>query len=240
MTSRHSVIPRGLNATRSSLSQGRFGRRFRNLPPASFGPTEADNIATLSALADAMTAGLDVPKDTPDPEESGIPALYTYFGQFIDHDITFDPVSVLTKAQDPDGLVDFRTPALDLDNVYGRGPGDQPYMYDGLKFRLGNPLKGAGVADASDLPRFEGRALIGDPRNDENSIVSQLQGLFLRFHNRMVDDNPGLGFEALQQRVRFHYQYLVLNDFLRRIVSNNVLTELKSAGQYDRNKLRFF
>jgi hypothetical protein len=240
MASRHSVSPRGLNATRSSLSQGRFGRVFRNLSPASFGPTEADNIANLSALADAMKAPPDRPKDSPDAEESGIPALYTYFGQFIDHDITFDPVSVLTKAQDPDGLVDFRTPALDLDNVYGRGPGDQPYMYDGLKFRLGNPLKGAGVADASDLPRFEGRALIGDPRNDENSIVSQLQGLFLRFHNRMVDDNPGLGFEALQQRVRFHYQYLVLNDFLPRIVSNAVLTELKSAGQYDRNKLRFF
>jgi arylsulfatase A-like enzyme len=49
-----------------------------------------------------------------------------------DHDITFDPVSVLTKQQDPDGLIDFRSPALDLDNIYGRGPGDQPYMYDGI------------------------------------------------------------------------------------------------------------
>jgi hypothetical protein len=172
MTSRHSAAPRGLNATRSSLSQGRFGRMFRNLPPAHFGPTEADNIANLSALADAMTAGFDKPFDGPDPEESGIPSLYTYFGQFVDHDITFDPVSVLTKAQDPDGLVDFRTPALDLDNVYGRGPGDQPYIYDDLKFRQGVPLKGQGVADATDLPRFAGRALIGDPRNDENSIVS--------------------------------------------------------------------
>lgn len=62
-----------------------------------------------------------VRKDGPDAEESGIPALYTYFGQFIDHDITFDPVSSLTKQQDPDGLVDFRTPSLDLDNLYGRG-----------------------------------------------------------------------------------------------------------------------
>jgi hypothetical protein len=240
MTSRHSVAPRGLNATRSSLSQGRFGRMFRNLPPAVFGTTEADNIANLSALADAMTAGLDIPKDTPDPEESGIPALYTYFGQFIDHDITFDPVSLLTKAQDPDGLVDFRTPALDLDNVYGRGPGDQPYMYDQLKFRPGAPLKGQGVADAIDVPRFAGRALIGDPRNDENSIVSQLQGLFLRFHNRMVDDNPGISFEAIQQRVRFHYQYVVLNDFLPRIVSNAVLTELKTGAHYDRSKMKYF
>jgi hypothetical protein len=58
------------------------------------------------------------------------------------------------------------------------------------------------VFPAHDLPRFAGRALIGDPRNDENSIVSQLQGLFHRFHNRIVDNNPGLDFEAVQQRVR--------------------------------------
>ena len=51
-------------------------------------------------------------------------------------------------------------------------------MYDGSgKFLLGETLTGAGVPDASDLPRFKGRALIGDPRNDENSIVSQFQAL---------------------------------------------------------------
>src|SRR5712671_6338016 len=229
MASRHSVAPRGLKAIRSSLSQGRFGRMFRNLTPAVFGRTEADNIANLSALADAMTAGFDPPTDGPDPEESGIPSLYTYFGQFIDHDITFDPVSVLTKAQDPDGLVDFRTPALDLDNVYGRGPGDQPYMYDngGPKFLLGDALANG----APDLARNNAnprRALIGDPRNDENSIVSQFQALMLRFHNRVVDENPELSFETIQECVRFHYQYVVLNDFLPRLVSDAVLAELKT------------
>lgn len=242
MSSRHAIIPRGLNATRSPLSQGRFGRMFRKLSvrPAKFGPTDADNIANLSALADKMVGGFDAPKDAPDAEESGIPALYTYFGQFIDHDITFDPVSSLTKQQDPDGLVDFRTPALDLDNLYGRGPNDQPYMYDGIKFLLGEKLTGAGVPDASDLPRFRGRALIGDPRNDENSIVSQFQALMLRFHNRMVDDNDSLSFEEVQQRVRFHYQYVVLNDFLPRIVHASVLDQLKTAGRYDRSKLAYY
>ncbi|WGJ13540.1 heme peroxidase family protein [Methylocapsa sp. D3K7] len=240
MTGHHSIIQRGLSATRSLLAQGRFGRMFRNTPPAQFGRTEADNIANLSALADRMSAGFDPPKDGPDAEESGIPALYTYLGQFIDHDITYDPVSLLTKSQDPDGLVDFRTPALDLDNVYGRGPSDQPYIYDGLKFRLGDTLKGQDLADANDLPRFGGRALIGDPRNDENSIVSQLQSLFLRFHNRMVDDNPGLGFESVQERVRFHYQYIVLNDFLPRIISAPVLGALKTGSSYDQNKMKFF
>ena len=240
MAPRHSAPQRGLDATRSSLSQGRFGRMFRNLPAAQFGRTEADTIANLSALADAMTSDFDAPKDGPDAEESGIPALYTYLGQFIDHDITFDPVSVLTKLQDPDALIDFRTPALDLDNIYGRGPGDQPYMYDGLKFRLGETLSGQGVPDAHDLPRYAGRALIGDPRNDENSIVSQLQGLFHRFHNRMVDDNPQLTFEQVQERVRFHYQYVVAYDFLPRIISAAVLDELKTAGRYDRHKIRWF
>ncbi|MET4391417.1 hypothetical protein ABIB73_007207 [Bradyrhizobium sp. F1.4.3] len=241
MSSRHAIAPRGLNAVRSSLSQGRFGRMFRNLTPAKFGPNDADNIANLSALADKMVGDFDPPKDSPDAEESGIPALYTYFGQFIDHDITFDPVSLLTKQQDPDGLVDFRTPALDLDNLYGRGPGDQPYMYDNNgKFLLGDPLTGTGVSNANDLPRFKGRALIGDPRNDENSIVSQLQGLMQRFHNRMVDDNDGLSFQDVQQRVRFHYQYVVLNDFLPRIVNANVLNDLRTAGRYDHSRLAYY
>src|SRR6476469_3792353 len=240
MSSRHSIVPRGLNATRSPLSQGRFGRMFRKLAPAKFGPNDSNTIANLSALADKMVAGFDGPKDGPDAEESGIPSLYTYFGQFVDHDITFDPVSSLTKQQDPDGLVDFRTPSLDMDNVYGRGPNDQPYMYDGIKFRLGEKLTGAVAPDASDLPRFKGRALIGDPRNDENSIVSQFQALMLRFHNRMVDDNDSLSFQDVQQRVRFHYQYVVLNDFLPRIVNAGVLNDLKSGGRYDHSKLAYY
>ena len=59
----------------------------------------------------------------------GIAAGYTYLGQFIDHDLTFDPASSLERQNDPDGLVDYRTPRFDLDNVYGRGPDYQPYLY---------------------------------------------------------------------------------------------------------------
>jgi hypothetical protein len=238
----HGIIPRGLDATRSPLFEGRFGRMFRNLPSAQFGTTDKANRDNLAALGTVMSSDpSDPPKDGVDAEESGIPALYTYFGQFIDHDITFDPVSTLTKAADPDGLVDFRTPTLNLDNVYGRGPSDQPYMYDGDKhFQLGDPMTGTTGTGATDLPRFKGRAIIGDPRNDENGIVSQLQGLMLRFHNRMVDDNPDATFDEVQQLVRFHYQYVVVNDFLSRIVSDTVLATLKTDGHYDQKKLRFF
>ncbi|BCH07845.1 heme peroxidase [Mesorhizobium sp. 131-3-5] len=237
----HGTPPRGIDATRSPLFEGRFGRMFRNLAPATFGANDQDNRRNLKALGAAMSADIDEPKDGLDAEESGIPALYTYFGQFVDHDITFDPVSTLRKSLDPDGLVDFRTPSFNLDNVYGRGPADQPYMYtkEG-RFRHGDAMTGAGGQSGHDLPRFAGRAIIGDPRNDENSLVSQLQGLMLNVHNRMVDDNPGLGFEALQQLVRFHYQYVVVNDFLSRIVSQPILDALKTDGRFDQKRLRYF
>ncbi len=244
MSAKHGLPLRGLMSTGFSAAfEGRFGRMFRSQRPAVFGATEADNLANLARLGDAMSNAFDPPKDGKDDEESGIPALYTYFGQFVDHDITFDPASSLQKQNDPDALVDFRTPAFDLDNVYGRGSDDQPYMYDGGdSFLLGDPIQG-GDASARDLARNSAtprRALIGDPRNDENSIVSQLQGLFLRFHNRTRKDNPGLDFGEVQKKVRFHYQYVVLNDFLPRIVDSSVLNDLKSANQYDRAKIKFF
>jgi hypothetical protein len=237
----HGKPLRGLMSTPTSqLFQGRFGRMFRTLAPATYGPNDAASRAALMTLGTAMTSGEDAPKDGNDPEESGIPALYTYLGQFIDHDITFDPVSTLVQRKDPNALTDFRTPSFDLDNVYGRGPSDQPYLYDGgPKFLLGDLLDNG----APDLPRNNAnprRALIGDPRNDENSIVSQLQGLFLRFHNRMVDEHPTLAFESIQTLVRFHYQWVVLHDFLPRIVEAGVLNQLKTHGNYDRQRLRFF
>jgi hypothetical protein len=135
---------RGLASTPSSpLFQGRFGRLFRSLPAARFGKTDTDTEKALHDLALKMSSDADPPKDGKDDEESGIPALYTYFGQFIDHDLTFDPNSSLQKRNDPNALTDYRTPAFDLYCVYGRGPDDQPYLYDGANgFLLGKPIGG--------------------------------------------------------------------------------------------------
>ena len=97
----------------------------------------------------------------------------------------------------PDALVNFRTPRLDLDSLYGSGPADQPFLYDwnpgdlrGCKLLVGRnpPDRGAGVVD---LPRNEQeRALIAEARNDENLIVSQLHLLFIQFHNNVVRPVP--------------------------------------------------
>ena len=253
----HGGLLRGLNTNpRSPSYEGSFGRMFRTIPAAKH--SEKD----LSELAKHMIAQEEddpTSEDEIDNEENqGIDAGYTYLGQFIDHDLTFDPSSSLQKQNDPNGLVDFRTPRFDLDNVYGRGPDDQPYLYkaDGKRMLLGRKLSG-GDAGSRDLVRInpadttdsslDKRALIGDPRNDENVIVSQLQGIFLRFHNRMADIMPDEAtFSEVQHEVRWHYQWIILNDFLPKIVGQKlmyaILPHLKSGKSIldDTPDLRFY
>jgi hypothetical protein len=185
-----------------------------------------------------MTADQE-PRPTPetehDPEEDReITAAYTYLGQFVDHDLTFDPTSRLREAlnaEQLDALADFRTPRFDLDNLYGRGPDDQPYLYepDGIRMLLGEPMSGNPFdRDSRQVPRGpNGRALIGDPRNDENRIVAQLHAIFLRFHNQVADylakpDQLGtkVTFEEVRKRVRWHYQWMLVTDFLPMVVNN--------------------
>ncbi len=233
----HGVV-RGMDlAPRSSLFEGRFGRLFRFLPPAQFelkgehGTKRAED--DLKKLAEKMTDDPEFPAD-PDArdaeENQGITAGYTYLGQFIDHDLTLDPVSSLDRQNDPDSLVDFRTPRFDLDCVYGRGPEDQPYLYrsDGVRMLLGRRLTGNEQdKNSRDLPRIASgaeprRAVIGDPRNDENVIVSQLHASFLRFHNRVADVLKATTFGEVQRAVRWHYQWVVLRDFLPTIIDPSV------------------
>ncbi len=168
---------------------------------------------------------LDLPdevKDGPDGEENlFVPAGYTYLGQFVDHDITFDTTSSLDPA-DPAAPTNLRTPSLDLDCVYGGGPSDQPYMYnnDGATLRIGKTFDG----DKDDLPRVkqqpdaEGRAIIGDKRNDENSIVAQIQLAFLKFHNKVVAKQHTGDFTQARDEVRWTYQRMLVEDYLQRII----------------------
>jgi hypothetical protein len=209
-----------------TVMEGRFTRLFPYLPTATF------DRGDLERLADQMVARAEpesTPETRPDPEENpGIPAAYTYFGQFVDHDLTFDPISHLRPALTPaqlQSLVDFRTPRFDLDNLYGRGPDDQPYLYDddGFHLLLGERMSGEPFdPGAVQLPRGpSGRALIGDPRNDENRIVAQLHAIFLRFHNVVADLLGGkehVSFKEVRDRVRWHYQWILIKDFLPTIL----------------------
>jgi len=227
----HGVLPiRGLeDVPRSALYEGRFGRMFRNLPP--FAPDDAD-LLSLGALMIETQAQADDPNlDNPD-----IPAGFTYFGQFIDHDITFDPNSKLQRDNDPDALRNFRTPRYDLDSLYADGPDNNPYLYDKDGVHL---LVGKNAAGEDDLPRNAAnpkRALIGDPRNDENAIVSQLHLAFIKFHNKVVEalpaSTPNL-FDEARRIVRWHYQWVVVHDFLRKILGgDDVINDIIKLEKY--------
>lgn len=243
-------------APRSKFYQGPFGRLCSDLPPwQPPGGTPEEIDRHLMDLANEM---IELPGRTPteiagDPQlideienglnlKSNIPAGYVYFGQFVDHDITFDPASDLMRKNDPSGLLNHRTPRLDLDNIYGRGPDESPFLYDQqtrtragkVAFLLTGRAKqknDQGVFVDTDLPELprnaQGTALIGDKRNDENAIVSQLQTAFLRAHNELVRraDDAGVAdpFEAARQTLRWLYQHIVWNDFMKRIAVDAVV-----------------
>lgn len=228
---------------------GKFGRMFPEIPPL---------VPSLESLDELGAAMLDNrPHDNPadlSGDNQEVPAGFTYLGQFIDHDITFDPTALQEVLVDPLALRNFRTPMLDLDCLYGSGPVAQPYLFDRAdndKFLIGKTSATPGGGDGSiptelphDLARApHGFALIGDPRNDENLIVAQTHLAFLRFHNKVVD---GLRdgsipreapirkstFEEARDIVIWHYQWIVIHDFLRRLLDEEQFNiVLKNEGQ---------
>lgn len=224
-------------APRSKFYEGAFGRLCPDLPGWSpDGVADADVPDVLTAFANTHMVeepGVE-PGALTGPAEvdaletkfgSAIPAGYTYFGQFIDHDLTLDLTSLGTRQVDPNGLKNFRTPRLDLDCVYGAGPGDQPFLYTAPNNRMVTG-KVAGT-ELNDLLRNpDGRAIIGDMRNDENSMVSQMQLAFVMAHNTLVGRAENLGmpdpFEAARKTLRWLYQWVIWNDFLPRVTVDAV------------------
>lgn len=170
------------------------------------------------------------------PGDSNIPAGYTYLGQFIAHEITFDNTQDLPAvAPDPKNL---RSPSLDLDSLYGNGPRDEqsrPLYEDGPKparLKLSRTL-GLGFLKGreNDLPR-DGetqKALVADPRNDENLAIAQTHVAFIKFHNKVVDTLKAQGhgeadlFDCARIQAVRHFQWIVLHDYLPRLVDEKVI-----------------
>ncbi|HEX6098956.1 MAG TPA: heme peroxidase family protein [Thermoanaerobaculia bacterium] len=210
---------------------------------------EQKTVQDLIALGETMhdpAGGVDGP----------IPAVYTYLGQFIDHDITleessgnlgniFEPATLKPAALNAvRKLRNTRTATLDLDSVY-----DPPAVRDGEKMKLGQvtPLNGTqrpvlpipGKDAFNDLPRrppnntdlrTDREALIGDPRNDENLVVAQLHTAFLRAHNAIVD--KGKDFKAAQVALRHHYQWIVVHDFLPRVCDPKIVEKTVKSNRF--------
>ncbi len=237
----------------SSSYHGPFGRLFRNLPQ--WTPSAGTDEQIADAIRAFANTSMSEAANEPEADNHNLPAGYTYFGQFVDHDITFDPTSSLQRLNDPNKLHNFRTPRLDLDCLYGEGPADEPFMYDNDKG--GMFLIGAtGEGNEPDLPRnIQGRALIGDMRNDENTIVSQFQLAMLRLHNRiyaqLMFGDPDITpdsfarddetFDEARRILRWFYQYIVWNDFIKRLIKDDIWNSvLKKENGIFCNNARFF
>jgi len=226
--------------------------RFSRLGPKG-DPADENQRQINAQVADAMTSdGATNPDSDP-----GVPAGYTYLGQFVDHDLTSDKTAVhLGQDVTVDELIQGRSPALDLDSLYGLGPDREPQFYesDGVRLRTGDTV-GVGfppndpVANVPqqgfDLPRSgqgstaaDRRApVIPDGRNDENLAVAQTHLMFIKFHNAVVARLVGQGtasavlFEEARRLVTKHYQWMLRHDFLPRIVDPAILDDVFTNGR---------
>jgi len=212
---------------------GRFGRLFSK---STYSPSRE----AVKALAATM-----MEPNNPSGDNPNVALGFTFLGQFIDHDLTIDTTAVAAKHADPAATTDFRTANFDLDNLYGQGPGVSRFMYDVSGPWGKNPVKI--ILDAErefDLPRnSQNTAIIGDLRNDENFLVSQLHLAFIKFHNAVVDsllaaqpvhyagvDGNSHLFMDAHKVVRWHYQWILLHEFLPTILDPEQLSDVMQHG----------
>ena len=195
----------------------RFSRLFPELPPF--------NAPTPQQIADLAQTQLDPNADSENNPE--MLSVFTYFGQFVDHDLTLDLSPSPTETTDPTTLFNSRTFRFDLDSVYGGGPTKSPQLYaaDQRHFLVQNPNPN-GVPD---LPRNpDGSAILIEARNDENQILSQIHASFLLLHNRLVD--RGLSFEQAQRRTILLYQTIVAKEVLPHFVGQATADKALTRG----------
>lgn len=209
--------------------------RFSRMGPKGVGHQLGE--PNMKKLGTAMTAG--------GGGDSRIPAGFTYLGQFIDHDLTFDKTKVtLGTTVTPARMLQARSPSLDLDSLYGAGPQDPEsakfYEADGLHLKTGKTaaVDGDKARVGFDLPRGAGKtaaqkrkAVIPDPRNDENLAVAQTHTAMIRFHNRVVDTLPASvpqaqRFAKVRELVTKHYQWMIRHDYLPRICAKTVVNDV--------------
>jgi hypothetical protein len=227
-----------------------LGRALQRNPVRIKNITHQQVIDALSDLATSMGDN----KQLDGPAEAGM----TFLGQFVDHDITMDATSALGSRIDPATISNVRTPNLDLDCVYGAGPEASPHLYgNGAAEKF---LMFGRAENHLDLARTcAGKALIGDPRNDENIIVAQIQSIFIRLHNilmtyrQMEGDKardiktcamegmdrqvwkdhvvPALeDFEQVRRFIRLHYQHIVWNELLPAFVDQTCLDAARDGN----------
>jgi hypothetical protein len=164
----------------------------------------------------------------------------TFMGQFMDHDMTFDLTSRLGEPTNPEKSINTRTPAFDLDSVYGGGPSEDCELYEYMERGHAPKFKIECGGLFEDLPRRkDGTAIIADPRNDENLMIAGLHAAFLLFHNKAVDlieesdqrASPDEVFRQARQLTTWHYQWMILHEFPPLFVGQELVNRILAQGR---------
>lgn len=190
-------------------------------------------------------------EDPPPAINKTIPAVFTFVGQFIDHDLTMNAVN-LTLDQSNSVIVDNASPVIDLDSVYGPRTilnnalhvDDQGNHWD--IFNEDGTFKLDPVGNGFDLPRFKQDPLepayIVDGRNDENQLILQIHILVMRVHNAFIKSEPAGHWgqtrdeiiTAVRKEVVLNWQSVVLHDYMPKIIEPKtlefILTEIKKEN----------
>jgi len=237
-----------IGTVESAAAGDDFGRMF-NLPPFA-APTPAVQAALtelgkrggLMDAKDNLAAGpialiVDPALSLNNPDSTQHTAGVTFVGQFLDHDMTFDTTSRLGRPTNPRTALNARRPFFDLDAVYGDGPAGSPLLYE-LSDRARLRVESGGRFE--DLPRdASGRAIIADPRNDENVILAGLHTAFLLFHNHAVDlvrsAHPAWPsedvFDEARRLTTWHYQWMIVHEFLPLFVGAAMVDDVLVNGR---------
>lgn len=238
------------------INPDQFGRMFPGLPP--FAQPSRELTAALTELGkpggimdakDALDRGpvdliVDPALSAVNRNNPNTTAGLTFVGQFLDHDVTFDLTSRLGVPTRLSESRNERTSAFDLDSVYGGGPGVDEDLYENPNNRR-LPARNATLRLESggqfeDLPRgANGAAILADPRNDENLMLAGLQAAFISFHNRVATEyaernrtmSPDQVFMAARRTVRWHYQWMILNEWLPAMVGQAMVSDVLANGR---------
>ena len=224
----HDIVPAG------PTDQLREAMRDIGRPGGLLDAKDALERGPVALIADNSVNGNNPPTNPDNPTHT---AGVTFFGQFMDLDVTFDARSTLGIPTDPYTTQNAHAAAFDLDTVYGLGPFVTPQYYekdDLLKLRI----ESGGVFE--DLPRNADLVpIIPDPRTDQHLMISGLHCAFILFHNRTVDyvrqtsglvDPPAIFAEA-RRLVLWHYHWLILTEFLPLFVGPAMTDDVLSRGR---------
>jgi hypothetical protein len=217
-----------------STFTSKYGRMFPDLPPLLCVPDALAALARSGAALDATEGSSD--ENALAVDNPCTPAGWPIFGQFVAHNITADR-SLLQVHVNLGELRNGRSPSLNLESLYGAGPSGTQYLYD----RYDSDLLLLGTTEGGrplDLPRnTQGTAIIGDARNDVHLPISQLHVAFLRFHNAVVrhlrtEGVPaGEVFAQAQMLVRWHYQWIVVHEYLPLVAGAEIVDDVLTRGR---------